>query len=144
MSEQETTSGGEIEIDASDELLWRQVNPAFVDGGRISSQVFTPTEKDERELSTTRSSKATAEASFRHFTEVMGFRSAGVHAVSVAEVVGQGLRAVDDSAIEEAQKPPGHAYIDFKHVEAVKQRKKIGGKLRDLAEARGWQHGPAE
>jgi hypothetical protein len=144
VSEQHATAGEEFEIEAGDELLWRQINPAFVDGGKVTSQAFTPTEKDRGELSTNRSSKVTAEAAFRHYTEIQGHKSVGVYAVSVDEVLSVELRAVDDFATEEGAKSPGHAYIDFKHIEATKRRKKIGGKLRDLAESRGWQYGPVE
>ncbi|MFF0409804.1 hypothetical protein ACFYUY_05130 [Kitasatospora sp. NPDC004745] len=131
----------EVQVPASKELLWRQIHPAFLDGGQVSSQAFAPSDKDDGELSVNRQSIVSATEAFQHFTEVQRFQSAAVYAVSVEEVAAKGLRTVDDSTSDPENAPsPGHAYIDFKAVAANKRRKKIGGLLRDQAVARGQQH----
>ncbi|MFB7619822.1 hypothetical protein [Kitasatospora sp. NPDC056181] len=132
---------GEVQIPASSELLWRQIHPAFLDGGKMSSQAFTPSDKDDGELSVNRQSIVGANDAFRYFTEVQCFQSTAVYAVSAEEVAAKGLRTVDDSTSDPENAPsPGHAYVDFKAVAAGKRRKRIGGLLRDQAVARGQQH----
>lgn len=66
-------------------LLFRQVNPSWVKLGRITSQAFMPTAKDRGRLSTYDGDRITAENSWRHYTRELGFRSAGVLAVTVGE-----------------------------------------------------------
>src|SRR6478672_4173991 len=101
---------GENEITNQEEKLWRQVNPGWIHDGRVSSQLFRPTPKDTGEVSVTRSSLVTE--SHRHHTEVMGYASAGVYYVDVAEVQEVGLRVVDDSQVnDEDERPPAHAYV---------------------------------
>ncbi|UPZ30434.1 hypothetical protein MUK60_23205 [Streptomyces sp. LRE541] len=134
---------GEFEITDLEEKLWRQVHPVWVHEGRVTSQLFSPTPKDSGELSVTRASVVTAEAAHRHHTEVVGLKSIGVYCVEVAEVQEAGLNAVDDSQVDDGQeRPPGHAFVDFKAVSSAKQQKRRASTLRDKAEKRGWQHGP--
>ncbi|OHV49354.1 hypothetical protein BCD48_12960 [Pseudofrankia sp. BMG5.36] len=144
-SEPDLLPGEQILSDA-DELLWRQVHPAFVSRGRITSQAFTPTEKDARQLSVSRSALVTAERAHRHHTEVLGLASVGSYAVSVGDVSAEDLRVIDDAestmVLESA--PPGHAYIDFRPrlPEGAGRLRKIAARLRDAAEARGPHHSP--
>ncbi|WP_133910695.1 hypothetical protein [Streptomyces sp. NBC_00582] len=134
---------GENEITNQEEKLWRQVNPGWVHDGRVSSQLFRPTPKDTGEVSVTRSSLVTPEESHRHHTEVMGYASAGVYYVDVAEVQEVGLRVVDDSQVDdEDERPPAHAYVDFKSVQSKGDQQRRASKLRDKAEKHGWQYGP--
>ncbi|MFJ9088713.1 hypothetical protein ACIRL3_40525 [Streptomyces sp. NPDC102384] len=134
---------GEFEITNLEEKLWRQVHPIWVHDGRVTSQLFSPTPKDTGELSVTRSSVVTAEAAHHHHTEVVGLKSIGVYGVDVAEVQEVGLNAVDDSRVDDGvERPPGHAFVDFKAVSGVKQQKRRASALRDKAEKHGWQHGP--
>ncbi|GAA1063528.1 hypothetical protein GCM10009574_011390 [Streptomyces asiaticus] len=135
---------GEFEIVDEGERLWRQVNPAWIQEGRVTSQLFSPTPKDTGEVSVCRASKVSAESSYEHHTEVLGYKSVGVYSVDVVEVEDVGLRAVDDSQVNDGdERPPGHSYIDFKSASG-NQRKKRASKLRDKAEKRGWQYRPGE
>ena len=68
-------------------LLLRQVHPTFVQQGRITSQVFKPSTKDNNELSVYDGDQISADAAWRHYTEDLHLASAGVVAVAVAECV---------------------------------------------------------
>jgi hypothetical protein len=54
----------------TEEMLFRQVHPSWVDDGVPSSQASIPTKKDEGELSIARGSLTTAEAAFKNYTTV--------------------------------------------------------------------------
>ena len=134
---------GEIEITDQEERLWRQVHPIWIHDGRVTSQVFSPTPKDSGEVSVTRASLVSPEDAHQHHTETLGLKSIGVYCVDVAEVQEVDLRAVDDSQVDDGEeRPPAHAFVDFKAVESPKQQKKRASLLRDKAEKRGWQYGP--
>ncbi|MEU1939111.1 hypothetical protein ACH49O_17205 [Streptomyces coeruleorubidus] len=136
---------GEFEITDQEEKLWRQVNPSWVHDGRVSSQLFRPTPKDTGEVSVTRASLVTPEAAYSHHTGVLGYASAGVYCVDVAEVHEVELRAIDDSQVDDGdERPPAHAYIDFKSVQSKGAQQRRASKLRDNAEKHGWQYGPVE
>ncbi|MCX5559951.1 hypothetical protein [Streptomyces sp. NBC_00038] len=131
---------GEFKITDTEEAVWRQVNPAFVHDGRVSSQAFTPSAKDEGELSVNRSSKVSAQESFDHYTKVLEFPSAGVYSLTVGEISGEELSVIDDSAAEDGQpRSPGHAFIDYRSV-PPKRAKKIAGRLRQKAESHDWAY----
>lgn len=133
---------GEEVISDQSEKLWRQVNPAWIQDGRVTSQLFSPTPKDTGEVSVTRGSLVSSEESHRYHTEDLGLRSVGVYFVEVADVGAVDLSAIDDSKSEGTEdRPPGHAFIDFKNV-GSKQMRKRASLLRDKAEGNGWQHGP--
>jgi len=119
----------------SAELL-RQINPNFIQDGRVSSQAFRPTPKDEGCLSVYDGDLIAPGAAYAHFTDSLGFQSVGVQAVTVAECA-----ALDLPARPDPEPFPEHAVIDFsafqkKQVEAKAKR------LRILADARGWRYGP--
>jgi hypothetical protein len=134
---------GEQELSDPSELLWRQIHPTQVDDGKLSSSAFVPNQNDEGQLSTCRGSKVSAEGAFENYTQVRKRLSAGVFALSVGEVVAVDLRAIDDSeAPSEEELPPGHTYVDFRQVPSTNKCKKIGARLRDKAESRGWQFHP--
>ena len=50
-----------------DTLLLRQIHPSFVQSGRVTSQAFRPTPKDEFLLSVYDGDRIEAQASWRHF-----------------------------------------------------------------------------
>jgi len=120
-----------------DELLWRQVNPHFVHGGRVSSQVFKPTPKDEGLLSVARSSRTTAEDAFHHHVKILGFVSAGVLAVSVGECLGESLTSYEQPLPDN----PAHAVVDFR-VLSDKDRERKAKRLAAAARSRGFTYQP--
>jgi hypothetical protein len=66
-------------------LLYRQINPLFVQNGNISSQAFRPTTKDNNKLSVYDGSLISSKNAYEHFTGILGCSSIGVMAVSVRE-----------------------------------------------------------
>ncbi len=115
-------------------LLLRQVNPSWIQAGRITSQVFKPTPKDENRLSVYDGDQITAETSWRHYTGELGFSSVGVVAVTVGECLSQGLAAESDP------RPfPSHAVVTFSGCSGTQVERKARH-LKKAAENRGWQY----
>ena len=115
-------------------LLHRQVNPAWIQAGRVTSQVFRPTPKDQSLLSVYDGDLISAENAWKHFTEKMNFRSVGVLSVCVMECEQQLL------AVRPDPEPfPEHAVIDFSNFtkNEVERKAKL---LKKAAEARGWRY----
>lgn len=112
-------------------LLLRQINPQFVQEGRVTSQAFRPTPKDKQKLSAYNGDLISPEDSWRHFNSG-GYPSVGVQAVTVAECGREGLPARPDPTPF-----PEHAEIDFTGY-TNNQCDKKSKRLRSLAETRGW------
>lgn len=128
------------------ELLWRNVHPSFwdEDGGQPSSQAFRPTAKDEGLMSVAREARVSAQDHFVDYTETHCLQSAGVWALSVAEVVSLELDLEHDEYVESRQPcPTGHTSIGFLALSGS-QASKMGRRLRALAVARGKQAPIAE
>lgn len=136
-----TLKPGEEALEHSAELIWRNVHPAWIDDGALTSQVFRPTPKDHKKLSGARQRMVTASEHFKEFTKDLELESAGVWAISAGEALDSGVRGVYDaeSATPPDPCPTGHTFIDYREVSGSRARK-IGSALRDLAEARGPQH----
>jgi hypothetical protein len=113
-------------------LLLRQVNPSFIQNGRVTSQVFRPTPKDLEMLSVDNGDRITSEASFVRFTSTPNCRSHGVMAVSVNECSDCSLQIIEDG-----DPYPEHCSIDFRGV-GKSQTEKYAKTLRSCAEMRGW------
>lgn len=113
-------------------LLLRQIHPSFIQDGRITSQAFRPTPKDELRLSVDNGDKIAAEDAWRNFTSAAACTSAGVQAVSNAECAGQQLTVIEDGLPH-----PEHCSIDFAAFEkrAIEKKAKL---LRAHAQTRGW------
>ena len=77
-------------------LLLRQVHPVFVQEGRVTSQTFRPTPKDEYLLSAYNGDMITPEDSWKHFTGQSACRSAGVMAVLKGECNVLELAVIED------------------------------------------------
>lgn len=110
--------------------LLRQIHPSFVQDGKITSQAFRPTPKDDKKLSCYDGSRISAEGAFNHFVKSPECRSAGVMAVTVMECTAMDLPVVPDPvAFAE------HILIDFAAFEKreVERKAKL---LRALAESR--------
>lgn len=118
-------------------LLLRQVNPSWVQQGRVTSQAFKPTPKDHLRLSVYDGDLITAEASWRHFTEVLGHASVGALAVNMQECKDQQLTARSDP-----EPFPEHAVIDFRGL-STNQIEKKSKRLNAAAASRGWRFRPS-
>ena len=118
-------------------LLHRQVHPAWMQEGRITSQAFRPTPKDAEKLSVYNGDRVDARGAWEHFTGTLGFASAGGVAVSVGESERVGLKATEDPL----ESFPEHAIIDFAGYGAS-QTKKAAERLRAFAIERGWLYRP--
>ncbi|WP_053231898.1 hypothetical protein [Sandaracinus amylolyticus] len=125
-------------LEDPEELLFRQVPSAFLVDGRLSSQAFNPSRKDEQRLSVSRGSLTTAQAAYDHHTLRLGHQSLGTWAVTVGEVVQVGLHATGDPVMSPpAPTPdPAHAFIDFTGL-SLGQTKNKATRLAELARARG-------
>lgn len=118
----------------SDTLLHRQVHPSWVQLGRVTSQAFRPTPKDEKRLSVYDGDQITPQAAWDHFTNNLSYTSAGVLSVTVRECDIQHLPVIPDP-----DHFPEHVLIDFSGFaeNKIKQKSKH---LRASAELRGWQY----
>ncbi len=141
-------TSGEGVVDGSDENLWRNQNPSWVDSnGKVTSQLFKPTPKDLGCVSVARSTVVTAEAHFVEFTTELELASVGVWGVTVDQTVAEAkrrdlpIRCVDDHTITTS--PRGHAYIDHRAL-SPNQSSKLGAGLRTIAFDNKRAHPPAE
>lgn len=114
-------------------LLYRQVHPSWVQQGRVTSQAFRPTPKDENKLSLYDGDKVTAEKSWHHFTTVLSLTSAGVLAISMSD-----CKSVNLSPTPDPIPFPEHVILDFG---ALNNNgiAKVSKTLRNFADKRGWQ-----
>lgn len=113
-------------------LLLRQINPSFIQSGRITSQAFRPTPKDENLLSVYDGDQIQALAAWQHFTATAGCRSAGVMAVSHTECTSEQLPITPDGVPF-----PAHVSIDFSAF-SKKDVEKKAKVLTRHAQMRGW------
>lgn len=114
-------------------LLFRQVNPHWVREGRVTSQAFRPTAKDEGKLSVYDGDELTAQQAYVHYTNSLGLSSVGTLAVSVEECGQQGLPVAPDP-----EPFPEHVVIDFSSCSNTETRTKAKY-LTNAAVHRGWQ-----
>lgn len=115
-------------------LLLRQINPSFIQQGRVTSQAFRPTPKDRQKLSVYDGDMISAARAWVHFTQTQRLQSVGVLGVTVQECRNEELE-VRSSPEHFAE----HAEIDFLEL-TPNQCEKKGKRLRSAAEARGWLH----
>ena len=141
MSDDQGLQPGELELTNTQELLWRNVHPIWIDDGQLTSQAFRPTPKDDKRLSTARQQKIAPDEHFREYTEVLSLTSSGVWAISVGEAHQESLRCIYDAESNAVPDPcpTGHTSVDFSDHGNGRIRR-IGSALRDAAEARGQQH----
>jgi len=111
--------------------LLRQIHPSFVKQGRVTSQAFRPTPKDEHKLSVYDGDLIAAPASWEHYRG-RGLESVGVMAVTVEECTKLELKVRSSP-----EQFPEHAEIDFLDL-APNQSERKGKRLRDAADIRGW------
>ncbi|MFK9003992.1 hypothetical protein [Pseudomonas pergaminensis] len=116
--------------------LLRQVNPSWIQDGRITSQTFSPTPKDDKKVSCYDGDQITAPNAHDHFVVGLGFKSVGVVSVTVDECQSMDLPALPDPAPFKE-----HAVIDFEGFEKGEIKRKAK-ELRIIAEQRDWLYKP--
>jgi hypothetical protein len=89
-------------------ILLRQIHPSWVQQGRVTSQAFRPTPKDESKLSVYDGDQIEPEPAWRHFTATLGFQSAGVLGITVSECTDLELKVTPDP-----EPFPEHVLIDY-------------------------------
>jgi len=112
--------------------LLRQIHPGFVQEGRVSSQAFRPTPKDQQQLSVYDGDLIAPEPAYTHYTATLGLRSTGVMGVQVVE-----CRALELPVTPDTAPFPEHVLIDFTAFSKAAVEKKAK-QLRSKAEQRGW------
>lgn len=112
--------------------LLRQVHPQWFKDGHVASLAFRPFPKDEGLLSVYDGSQIGPKSSWERYTKVLGFKSAGVWVVTVAETTACDLPARPDPLKDF----PEHAVIDFTH-HPRKQQEAKSKVLAARAEERG-------
>ncbi len=113
-------------------LLLRQIHPHWIQEGRVTSQAFRPTPKDENQLSVYDGDRITPEGSWRHYTAELKLSSVGVMAITHGQCDEQGLH-VDPNGVPF----PEHVLIDFSGMnkKTVERTAKV---LTGYARTRGW------
>lgn len=114
-------------------ILHRQVNSSWIQLGRVTSQAFKPTPKDERRLSVYDGDLIGPADAWRHYTQSLGLSSVGVLSVSVVE-----CQSLELTAEPDPRPFPEHAVIIFGQFSNAQIEKK-SKQLRELATKRGWQ-----
>jgi hypothetical protein len=117
-------------------LLLRQINPTFIQNGRVTSQAFRPTPKDKDLLSVYDGDLIAADLAWEHFTQNPKCHSVGVLAVSVDECKSLQLPTRPDPTPF-----PEHAVIDFSDL-AKREIEKKAKVLKGNAESLGWLYQP--
>lgn len=114
------------------DLLLRQIHPSFIQSGRVTSQAFRPTPKDEGQLSAYDGNMIEPQPAWQHYSNALKKASVGVMAVSRDECTALNL------SIEPDPTPfPQHVLIDFRAFDK-KMVESMAKQLRHQAEVRGW------
>lgn len=114
-------------------LLLRQIHPSFVQDGRVTSQAFRPTPKDQLYLSVDNGDLINAESAWRRFTSNPDCMSVGVQAVTRSDCDEQELNVIEDG-----EPHPEHCSIDFSRCTNSNAVKRIAKYLCERATTRGW------
>lgn len=112
--------------------LYRQIHSSFVQQGRVTSQAFRPTPKDENKLSAYDGNRIGAADAYRHYTITLELSSCGVMALLYVECESLSLPVLPDPIPF-----PEHMVIDFSGLSKSQVEKKAK-QLRVRAEERGW------
>ena len=112
--------------------LLRQVHPSFIQAGKITSQVFKPTTKDENKLSVYNGDRIKPEDAFEHYCALPRCRSVGILAVTKGECDIQKVPVHEDGIPF-----PEHCFMNFEKF-SKKEIDKIAKFLKIFAEKRGW------
>ncbi|MDY0227447.1 MAG: hypothetical protein RBR38_11550 [Desulfomicrobium apsheronum] len=113
-------------------ILYRQIHPKFIQNGRVTSQAFRPTPKDENKLSVYDGDMIKPYDSFLHYTAELNLSSQGVMGIATVECESCGLTVTPDP--EEFQE---HVLIDYSSFSNGRTTQ-ISKELRNYAESRDW------
>ena len=116
----------------SETNLLRQIHPSFVQNGKVTSQAFLPTPKDENKLSVYDGDQITCEESWKHYTNELKLLSDGTQIILYSECTEKDLTVIPDPVAF-----PEHVLIDFTGLSSGQKRSKAKF-LRNAAEQRGW------
>lgn len=116
----------------SETQLLRQINPSFVQNGRVTSQAFHPTPKDENKLSVYDGDQIMPQGAWQHFIGTPNCHSVGVMAVSKNQCDEQNIPVIADGVPF-----PEHAYLDFSNM-SNGDRKRKAKALSAKALQRDW------
>src|SRR4051812_26746092 len=83
-------------IAPSDERLWRQIHPNWLDGDLVSTEAFAGTSASRDRVSTARETVVSAKQAHDEYVR-SGFASSGTWAVLANEVHRANCRSVDDA-----------------------------------------------
>jgi hypothetical protein len=112
--------------------LLRQVHPTWFQEGRVTSQAFKPTAKDNNRLSVYNGDLISASQSWMHCTIELKNSSIGVIAVTLGEC------QIEQLDVEEDMDPfPEHASIKFEGLSNSEKESKAKS-LRRYAVERDW------
>ena len=129
------------------EKVFRQVHPHHWNGENPNSVAFSPTPKDQDQLSVDDAALVSAEKSWTHFTNNLGFKSAGTWAITHAEIVDSGDLSLRSAPVADQADPAknnlAHCLIDFSQITSKRAKRRCAQKLALLASARGRQFPPA-
>jgi hypothetical protein len=127
-------------LEATDEILYRQIHPNSIDAGEPGSDRFRPSELDKNMLSTDRSALTTAADSHALYTST-GRQSKAVFGLSIAEFNSESITCFSDplKATEATPTNAAHALADYSAHSTSKQ-KLVAKRLKRLAVARGCLH----
>ncbi len=113
-------------------FLLRQIHPSFIQAGRVTSQAFRPTPKDEKKLSVYDGDQISCEDAWEHYTDVLKLKSIGTQKLTIEECQRYGLTVIADPMTFKE-----HMLIDFSNF-SEREIKKKAKSLRSFAEKRGW------
>lgn len=116
----------------SDTILIRQIHPSFVQNGRVGSNAFCPTPKDDGKLSTYDGDMIDVESAWSHYTNDLGHQSTGSLGISKGECESLNLTLLADP-----EPFPEHVLIVFTAFGkgVIKKKSK---QLKNIAVQRGW------
>lgn len=120
----------------SSTTLIRQIHPSFIQEGRVTSQAFRPTPKDQEKLSVYDGDMMDAKSAWKHYTETLGHTSVGALGVTVSE-----CESLDLTAAPDPEPFREHVLIDFS-MHGRKQIETRAKKLKSHAESRGRLYQP--
>ena len=117
-------------------LLLRNVNPTWKKHGKITSQLFKPTKKDNMKPSVYDGDQISPSICWDHFTKILDNPSLGVMAVTYGECSELDVAAHPDSAQFKE-----HVLLDFTGL-SRREVDNLAKKLTDLAVVRDWLFQP--